>query len=167
MNYRPFVFDLFLLLNMDPSLFPGPDRPVRVSDWVLVPFLVICITSFLLPPGAPRLLLTLPPVLYMVFQVRATTSGNQVEDYIFAVNTCGLFYKYISFVVLNTPEIDIQRVVMSGGKKGSKVPEDPTTMEPWEKLKWSMHFWTSLRGVGWNWQVKNIDGLPQKLLSKR
>ena len=152
---------------MDPNLFPGPDRPIRVSDWVSIPFLLICISSFLLPPGAPRLVLTFPAILYLVFRVRTSTSGNQVEDYILAVNACGLIYKYVSFVVLKTPEFEIHRVFMSGAKKGSKIPEDPVAMEPWDKLKWSIQFWTSLRGVGWNWQVKNVDELPEKLLSKR
>lgn len=152
---------------MDPALFPSPDRPILTSDFLLIPFISICVTSLLLPSGTTRVSLTLPPILYILFRLRNTTSGNNVEDYLLAVNACGLFYKYVSFVLLRTPETDIYRVIVSGDKKGEREPEDPAMMDMWTKLKWNLHFWTSLRGAGWNWQVKNVDELPPKLLAKR
>ena len=158
---RPFRF------AMDPSWFPSADRPKRISDTILVPFMLICISSLLLPRGAVRLVLTLPPILFLMSQARRTTSGNNVEDYIFAVNASGLLYKYITFVVFRKPETDMWRVQMEGENKGKPEEEVAQEMDLWSKFKWSLHFWTTLRGVGWNWQVRNVDTLPAELRPKR
>ena len=75
--------------------------------------------------------------------------------------------RYVTSILFATPEKDMHRVVVAGEKKGTGEPEDPQSMRLWSKLKWSMHFWFSMRGVGWNWRVKNVDDVPEKLQSKK
>ena len=152
---------------MDPKWFPPANRPVRASGFVLVPFFLTCNASLLLPPGRLRTVLTLPPLLYLLFQVRRTTSGVIAEDYMLAINVAHLFYRHVTFVLFATPKWDMYRVVVSGEKKGMRELEDPQSMGLWAKLERSMHFWCSLRGIGWNWGIEKIDAVPEKLLSKR
>ena len=113
------------------------------------------------------MVLTLPPLLYLVFQVRRTTSGLNVEDYTLAATISQFSYRYVTSVLFATPEKDMHRVVVAGEKNGTREPEDPQSMGLWSKLKWSMHFWFSMRGIGWNWRVKNVDDVPEKLQSKK
>lgn len=152
---------------MDPRFFPPANRPVQNSGVVLVPFILICNSSLLLPPGRPRVLLTLPPLLYLLSQVRRTTTGINAEDYMCAINIAQFSYRYVTSVLFAYPERDMYRIVTSGENKGTREPEDPQSMELWSKLKWSMHFWFSMRGIGWNWLVKNVDDVPERLQSKR
>lgn len=152
---------------MDPKWFPLANRPVRAGGFILVPFLLICTTSYLLPPGRPRAIFTLPLLLYLLLQVRRTTSGTHAEDYLLAINISQFFYRYLASVLFSTAEDDMYRVIMSGEKKGMREPEDARTMDVWSKLKWSVHFYFSMRGIGWNWRVKNVDDVPEKLQFKR
>lgn len=152
---------------MDPKWYPQANRPVRSSGAVLVPFVLICSTSLLVPPGRPRALLTLPPLLYLLLQVRRTTSGINAEDYMLAVNISQFSCRYVTSVLFATPENDMHRVVLTGENKGMREPENALTMDWWSKLKWSMQLWSTLRGVGWNWRVKNVDDVPEKLQSRK
>ena len=152
---------------MDPKWFPLPNRPVRASGAILVPFMAICNSSLLLPPGRLRVLLTLPPLAYLLWQVPRSTSGINPEDYLLAISLSQLAYRYVTSVLFATPECDSHRVVVSGEKKGTREPEDALSMGLWAKLKWTMHFWFSMRGIGWNWRVKNVDDVPETLQSKK
>jgi hypothetical protein len=152
---------------MDPKWFPPSNRPVRAGELVLVPFMLVCIASLLLPSGRARVLLTLPPLLYLLTQVRSTTSGINAADYMLAINISQLFHRYVTSVLFTTPETHMQRVVIRGEKKGMRKPEDAETMDLWSKLKWSLDFWFNMRGVGWNWQVKNVHEVPEKLQSRK
>jgi hypothetical protein len=152
---------------MDPKWFPPSNRPRKAGEFVLVPFMLVCNTSLLLPSGRARVLLTLPPLLYLLAQVRHTTSGINAGDYMLAINVSQLFYRYITSVLFTTPETQMHRVIINGENKGMRIPEDPPTMDLWSKLKWSMHFWFNMRGVGWNWQVKNVHEVPDKLQSRK
>src|SRR2546423_8575976 len=116
---------------MDPKWFPVPNRPVRASGIVFVPFLAICNISLLLPPGRPRVLLTLPPLAYLLWQVPSTTSGNIAEDYMLAINVSQFAYRYVTSVLFASPESDMYRVVVSGEKKGMREPEDALSMGLW------------------------------------
>jgi len=58
------------------------------------------------------------------------------------------------------------RVIMSGEKNGMREPEDARVMDL-SKLKWSAHLCFSMRGIGWNWRVKNVDDVPERLQFKR
>lgn len=151
---------------MDPRWFPPATRPRWPGEFVLAPFALVCTSSLLLPSGRTRVLLTLPPLLYLLVQARRTTSGLNAGDYMLAVNIAHFSCRYLTYVLLATPEDQIYRVVMAGDKMGMKEPEDPRTMDLWSKLKWSMRFWFSWRGIGWNWQVKNVDDVPERLQSK-
>jgi hypothetical protein len=152
---------------MDPKWFPPLNRPVKAGEFVLVPFMLVCIASLLLPSGRTRVLLTLPPLLYLLAQVRRTTSGINAVDYMLAINISQLFNRYVTSVLFTTPETHMHRVVIRGEKKGMRKPEDAATMDLWSKLKWSLDFWFNMRGVGWNWQVKNVHEVPEKLQSRK
>ena len=154
------------IAEMDPRWIPQANRPLRVSGTVLVPLILVCNTSLLLPTGRKRVLLTLPTLLYLLFQVHRNTSGLNAEDCMLAVISSSPM-RYVTSILFATPEKDMHRVVVAGEKKGTGEPEDPQSMRLWSKLKWSMHFWSSMRGVGWNWRVKNVDDVPEKLQSKK
>ena len=36
----------------------------------------------------------------------------------------------------------------------------------WERIKWYTDLNASARGIGWDWEVKNIPGLPLSMRSK-
>ena len=84
-----------------------------------------------------------------------------------AINVSQFSLRYVTSVLLANPEKYMHRVVVSGEKKGTAEAEDPQSMGLWSKLKWSMQFWSSMRGIGWNWRVKNVDEVPEKLQSKK
>jgi len=144
---------------MDPSWFPPPARPLGIHRQILPAFSFVCVSSLLLPPGAARRAITLPPLLYLLSQVRKCSAGTDVEDYVLAVNVTGLLYKYVDFILLCDTETQLYRVKEAENKDGPRLNEDPANMGLWQKCKWSVDLWTTLRGVGWNWRVKNVDAL--------
>ena len=143
---------------MDPRWFPTPDRPMRQGGPPpVLGVAVLCFLAFLMPSGKSRVLLTAPLMIYFISQQRKFTSGEAPEDYSLPVYIVGLVTRYVDFIVLGRPERDIWR-----SREVSEKPadEDVSKMTLWRKLRRSLSFWATLRGIGWNWQVQNSHQVP-------
>ena len=141
---------------MNPTWYPPAGRPLGSGIRILGPLGLICTGSLLLPSGKARIFLSLPPLLYILSQVRTFTAGTVPEDYLLAVNAVALVVKWIDFVVFHNPEDDLYRIAITGKEKGTKRAEDPRNMRPWAKYGWSLAFWSTVRG--WH-----LDLLPGRL----
>lgn len=148
---------------MDPRWFPRQDRPLGNPGRLFGPFAATCFVSMLPPQSRARTFVALPVLIYCIIQVPKSTSGTVAGDITTAINFAMLSVKWIDFVLVRTPETYMHRVKMGGESKGAREPEDPRTMALWQKVKWNLSFWINLRGVGWDWQVKNVDPVPQEL----
>jgi hypothetical protein len=150
---------------MDPDWFAPEGRPFRGANQSVLTFAGICFASLLIPPGKVRIALTMPALLYVATRFRQYSSGQGAQDYMAAVNLALFGAKWIDFVLLGVPERDIYRVDMS--QEGNPpVKEDAGRMILWQKCRWSGSLWTNLRGVGWNWQVKNVDNVPLTITTR-
>jgi hypothetical protein len=90
-------------------------------------------------------------LLYLVSQVVKYPTGDKAQDTLLPIQAMILVTQWIDFYVLHTPEKDYYRISRPEEKKGSIKDQG------WkERLKWAFDLKMTLRGIGWNWQVKNI-----------
>ena len=77
-----------------------------------------------------------------------------------AVNVCLALLKYVDFSVLRIPEQELYRIHPDGTTETTKEIEEMTL---WQKFKWNLDLYTTTRGIGWNWCVKNVDPVPENV----
>lgn len=105
-----------------------------------------------------RLVITTPVLLYVLYQIPKTTCGDAAQDSVLFLNGFLILVRWVDYMILNVPEQAFRRIPTveedSTKEKGvdSGAPEEMTLA----KLKWSVALWTTFRGVGWNWKVRNI-----------
>lgn len=144
----------FSVAAMDPKWFPPPDRPVRPGSRDITAANAIGMAALLLPPGQCRNVIAIPPFLAIIYTLRQHTTGRNDEDYLTAVNVCMMLIRFIDFCVVNTPEQSFRRVRSDGR---TETPQEIQNMTIWQKLRWNFDLFATLRGIGWNWRVKNVD----------
>lgn len=142
---------------MDPKWFPPPDRPLQLGERFTAGANLVGIATLLLPQGRFRNVIALPPILYIAYSLRQHTTGRADQDYLNAVNVCLALLKFVDFSILRIPEQTLHRVRSDGTIETVKEIEDMTI---WQKLKWNLDLFTTARGIGWNWSVKNTEHVP-------
>ena len=147
-----------LCLPLTSSSFAAEDRPFRAGERIWLGFTLACIMSLLLPPGMVRHTLGAFVLLYVQKEYPKSATGHAGRDYLIAINVTLIAFKFADFVYLRTPENAAHRVNESG-----KPIEDGNSLRnasyP-ERLKWAANLFSTFRGVGWNWRVKNIQDVP-------
>ncbi|OAL20157.1 hypothetical protein AYO22_09129 [Fonsecaea multimorphosa] len=149
---------------MDPKWFPPPDRPIQPGGPSVIGAGVIGITTLLLPPGQLRKTIPISLIPWVMLNLRRHTSGRPEEDYLTAVNVSLILVRCIDFEVLHNAEQAFRRVKSDGTMETA---EDIEKMTIWQKCRWGLHLFTTARGIGWNWRVKNVDEVPRDISRSR
>lgn len=147
-----------LCLPLTSSSFAAEDRPFRPGELIWVSSTLGCIMSLLLPPGTVRHTLGAFVLLYIQKEYPKSATGQAGRDYLIAINVTLTAFKFVDFVCLRTPEDAAHRV----NELGEPI-EDGNSLRNAsysERLKWAANLFSTLRGVGWNWRVKNILDVP-------
>jgi hypothetical protein len=123
------------------------------------PFLVptIFLTSFcgsFLAPGKVRSLCVTGILAYLVSLVVKYPTGSLANDALLPIQALILLTQWVDLYVLHTPEKEFRRVRDVKNENEGDVKLERTGWRA--KLKWVWDLKTTVRGVGWNWSVKNI-----------
>lgn len=145
---------------MNPTWFAPPNRPLRPVDSSVAAANGVAILTLLLPQGTARSIAGAPPLLWTAYNLRRYSTGKVEEDYLNAINVFTCLMRYVDFCVVNVPERDFRRV----RPDGSTEPESHVrNMTIWQKVCWSLELFMTMRGVGWNWKVKNVQVVSMQL----
>ena len=144
----------------NPKWFPPPDRPFQPAVRSVLGATAVGITTLLLPQGQFRNIVAVPPMLWIIYNLRQHTSGKPEEDYLGAVNVSMALIRLIDFSILRIPEKSLRRVRSDGSLETAEEIENMTL---WQKFCWALDLSTTMRGIGWNWQVKNVDPVPENI----
>lgn len=147
--------------TMNPMWFAPPNRPLRpATDSSVAAANTVAILTLLLPQGAARSFTGLPPILYIAYNLRRCSTGKIENDYLNAINVFTCLMRYLDFCVINVPERDFHRVRPDGN---AETESDVRNMTIWQKFRWNFDLFMTMRGVGWNWRVKNVEAVPMQL----
>lgn len=116
--------------------------------------------TLLLPQGHFRNAIAIPVLLWIPYNLRRYTTGKPVEDYLSAVQVSVALIRYLDFCTFKIPEQSLRRV---GADGSTETPQEIQNMTLWQKLRWNFDLFTTLRGIGWNWRVKNVDDVPKDI----
>ncbi|KAH7403094.1 hypothetical protein BKA64DRAFT_641113 [Cadophora sp. MPI-SDFR-AT-0126] len=143
--------------------YPSPDRIVSPRPWFLPLTLLAFIVSTMLPRKA-RIAFAVPYLVFLIGQVRAVSTGDNVKDFSRASFIFGFVLKFIDFGILTRDgevykiknrEPSTQRAASASGSKDQAPVEAKVSL--WAKFKDSAELWLfTLRGIGWNWEVGGI-----------
>jgi len=122
----------------------------------------------LLPPGKIRSIAVTSVLGYLAAEVMANPTGKLEQDALLPIQSIIVLSQWVSFYLLHNPEKEYRRVGHSknnNSKHGEreiieKNDEVKLSETWWDKLKWVASLKMTLRGVGWNWEVKNIPPNP-------
>jgi hypothetical protein len=150
-----------LCLGLTSPLFPPKDRSSRPGAYAWIGLTAACVTSLLLRPGRVRIFLGTLLLICLLQECPKYTTGKPEEDYMIAINVVLVSLKYVDFVFLRTPEDTAFRT----DSKGTLVDDAKSlrVASCWERLKWAGSLFSTFRGVGWNWRVKNVENIPQNV----
>ncbi len=146
---------------MDPKWFPPPDRPFQPGSRGILGAGTICITTLLLPQGPFRKIIAVPPILWLLYNLRQHTTGKGEEDYLTAVNISMTLARFVDVCALRDAEKELWRVNPDGSAR--ETADDIQKMTLWQKFRWNLDLFMTMRGVGWNWRVKNVDEVPMNI----
>lgn len=149
---------LLYSITMDANWFPSQDRPFQAGGRSILGAGTIGITAMLLPQSTLRTTVAIPPILWFLYNVRQHTTGKREEDYLTAVNISMTLAKFLDVGVLRNAENEFQRVNPDGSAR--ETPDDLQKMTLWQKFRWNLDLFVTMRGIGWNWRVKNVDEVP-------
>ena len=139
------------------------DQRQQAPGWWFPGYLGVCILSCIPPPEMKvfRVALFGPILLSYLLYTPNYTTGDTGGDFAAGVFMAGLTMKWLDFVLFRVPEKEFWRVEPeenSASDKVSPVPDRGLL----EKIRWSISLWCTNRGIGWNWQVKNLqNGVPR------
>lgn len=136
--------------KMFPSLFPDPDRPHASRPYLVPSIFLACIFGSLLPT---KIRTAAVPIfsIYLLFQIPKYTYGKPHEDYLFPIQSLLVIIHWVDFFIIHSPDQYFRE--KNGGQR-------PKTF--FERFIWVWHLNLTLRGIGWNWQVKNVrEGCPK------
>ncbi|OCT51557.1 hypothetical protein CLCR_08724 [Cladophialophora carrionii] len=150
---------------MDPKWFPPPDRPFQPGGRSILATGTIGITTLLIPKGQLRNIVAIgaiPSILWILYNLRQHTTGKLEEDYLTAINISITLARFIDVCVLHDAEQSLRRVRADGSDR--ETAEDIQRMGLWWKFCWNLDLFTTMRGIGWNWRVKNVDEVSANAL---
>jgi hypothetical protein len=130
-----------------------------VGPFLVPAIFLVSLGGSLLPPGKTRSLPITAVLAYLLAQFRHPT-GDVIQDGLLPIQGLILFAHWVDFYVLHDTEREYFRVKEGAAEKGQG--------NDWEKtgtrrsLGWHFDLATSMRGVGWNWRVKNLPQMTPK-----
>lgn len=162
-EYNALLFSLLYLgiplcLPLTSSAFATEDRPLRPGEPLWIGFTSACVLCLLLPAGITRNIVGCLILWYSQKDYPMSTTGHAGRDYLIAINITLAALKFADFVYLRVPEDTAHRVNASGVsiENGRSIRDSSYR----KRLQWAASLFSTLRGVGWNWKVKNVEDVP-------
>lgn len=121
----------------------------------LVPSIYLtCIVGSFLPPGIIRSGSVVAIVSVLIAEIPKPGTGDIASDVLTPIQAVQVLMHWVDFYVLHDP----------GDYKRHGVSEvEVKERGIWERFKWYADLNTTMRGVGWDWEVKNIPHLPSQI----
>jgi len=130
-----------------PSFVPSSARPLRSRPYLSPSIYFTCIAASLLPPGGIRALTGTAALTYLIIQIPKYTEGTVAADNLLPIQAVLLLLHWIDFFVLNSPD----QFLRAKDHRAAAVQQSL-----WDKLGRHFDLCTAARGIGWDWQVKNV-----------
>lgn len=134
------------------SFVPDKARPLHPRPYLIPSIYLTCIAASTLPPGKIRGLLGAGALAFWLIQIPKYTQGSIAEDNLLPIQAGLLLLHWMDFFVLHSPN-EFFRL---------RDPQQGLHQTFWEKLSWNFDLCTSMRGVGWNWKVKNVPAVENQ-----
>ena len=135
-------------------LHPIPDRPVQPLQWYFPLCFATVVVASALRNRKARLLITIP-ILALFTRFHSSYAGVPKVDYPLSLWLMWIFVRYIDISLLG-PDDKMWRL-----EKLKKLSSNTKTKRAHLRdgnfairLKRSLSLWTTLRGIGWNWEIK-------------
>jgi hypothetical protein len=140
---------------MFPSFVPDKARPLAARPYLVPSIYLVCLAGSLLPQGRLRATSVTLLVCSLISQIPKYTTGDVAQDALLPVQATLVFLQFLDHFVLNS-ENDFSRVKDAG--------KTPRTWR--EKLRRNVALFMTMRGIGWNWKVKNVPEGPSPQTAK-
>ncbi|KXT05027.1 hypothetical protein AC578_10289 [Pseudocercospora eumusae] len=149
------------------SIYPPPEDRRPLPSLYNPTAYLFTILPWLIPKSQGRILATLP-ILSLLFLLRPYyTSGSHLEDYNSAIYLFCCLTGYLDFQVFSParsePEPRFQGASKVPGSGNHDTNPSGTGIEDCHtlcrRLKFAIRLNTFGRGIGWNWQVKNVPAI--------
>lgn len=115
--------------------------------WLLPAYFLSLVLTLAVPPFPGRKAASVAAHAFFVHKLSTTSLGNFSNDYPFASAALPWFLMWTAFVLPGDPEKELYKL-------SSKAEMDRRTL--WQRLTWSLGFWTNPRGVGWSYQGRGL-----------
>jgi hypothetical protein len=144
------------------GLHPVPDRPIQPLKWYFPLCFSTVVFASALRSGKARLLCTIP-IAALFSRFHSCYSGIPKEDYQLSLWLMWIFLRYIDISVLG-PDDKMWKTrtqqMAPTSKDGSKEKANERVFlrsgSFTSRLKRSFSLWTTLRGLGWNWEIEHM-----------
>ncbi|KAI1106046.1 hypothetical protein F4804DRAFT_340803 [Jackrogersella minutella] len=140
------------------SLYPPLDEREPLPPQYNAVAYATLVLGYFLGPGAIQTFFVTSVLLSLGLYRPFFTSGDVVTEY----TLCALFFSLWSgFMDHGTKAEGGPRFIGRPGRPLPKGGRGLRDSETWvQKLKWSVRLATTTRGIGWDWQVKNVPPHP-------
>jgi hypothetical protein len=137
------------------SFIPDKARPLCARPYLIPSIYLTCIAASLLPEGRVRAITGIAGLGFLIAQIPKYTQGSVAEDNLLPIQAGLMLLHWVDFFVFSQDEAD------KPVRLGDQTEGQQKTFR--QKLGWSFDLCTSMRGVGWNWQVKNVPVAETKI----
>lgn len=131
------------------------DERTPLPVWLLPAYAGVFTGSLLLPTKFLRVAIGGPIALILLNKVSQHSINGFLFEYLLMIPLTGLLWQWMDFVIVNDPEEAFYKTDASQtqdeAKRTGSMPKDAVG-----KLMWGTALFTTVRGIGWNWKVKNV-----------
>lgn len=135
--------------KMFSSFVSDTARPLAPQPYLIPSIYIVCILGPLLPRSKARSIGVTLAILYLCLQIPKFTYGEKIQDYMFPIQALQAIIGWLDMYIIHSPD--------EFHLNGEKIKVDEKVKKGWwETFKESWLMNTTNRGVGWNWEVKNV-----------
>jgi len=120
----------------------------------VTPFVVL-VMSLLVPPGKIQLPFTVTLAALAFYVPSQCRSGTIIQDWFYGFWSFIFFLKHIVFLFSSTSELRYLGYPTKEKQDENAAPEESMKSGSLQKLIAAASLSSTLRGIGWSWQVKN------------
>lgn len=143
--------------NLLQSFVPSTARPLVPRPHLVPSIYLTCIVGSFLPPGIIRSSTVAIVVTALIAQIPRATTGDIASDVLVPIQATLVLMHWLDFYILHES---------SEYRRHGDSENEARKKGVWERLKWYIDLNASARGIGWDWQVKNVPELPFGMISK-
>lgn len=140
-------------VTMFSSFVPDKARPPCSRPYLIPLIYLTSMAASLLPAGKIRAISGTAGLLFLCAQVPKCTTGNVAMDNLLPIQAVLVLLHWIDFFVLNSPSEFVRT------KDRERVAQEAF----WGRLRWTFDLHATMRGIGWNWKVKNIPDIRRNI----